>query len=50
MTDPPLFAALDVSRQSTANCIVDADGANERECTTPSKPEAIAAVLDEVRD
>jgi transposase len=49
MNDLPLFAALDVSLETTAICIVDAEGAIERECSVPTEPEAIAAVLDDYR-
>ena len=46
MTDLLLFAALDVSLETTAICIVDADGTILRECSVVTEPEAIAAVLD----
>lgn len=46
MTDQILFAALDVSLETTAICIVDADGAIRREISVQTEPEAIAVILE----
>lgn len=46
MTDQTLFAALDVSLETTAICIVDADGAIRREISVQTEPEAIAVILE----
>lgn len=44
-----LFAALDVSLEKTSICVVDADGAIQRELVVASEPEAILAALGDDR-
>jgi predicted NBD/HSP70 family sugar kinase len=41
------YAGIDVSLETSSICIVDAQGAIQREFKVESKPEAMAAVLVE---
>ena len=40
------FAGLDVSIAETAICVVDTQGTVQLECSVPTDPDAIAAVLE----
>ena len=50
MTDQSLYAALDVSLETTTVCIMARDGSLIQEAVVPSDPTALSACLEEHRD